>query len=452
MADDPLARAAHAYAEAERLHNHQHLPEAALVRLLEAVALAPTYPNARNYAGWLLTTRHRHDPEALAHGLALLADAHAHDPGNIVPLTNLVEALAAAGRRNDARDTLTRALTTSPERPEAWNLSGWLRGLSDDADDLPGGAADFVAALRLDPWYGDALFNLGRLSLKTGDLPTALTALRLAIASGRCWRTGEAFHHLATLEQRRGRLRVALGLYRGAAQQPGEHLAAALAGVQQCGQALLDAGHYLLHALDDARRQLPIAAIPPRLRLVADAARALLPRLADPALTAARDAAQIVIDCCGARDLLPRHADRSPSMHLQLAAAAATTPADLAAALSDLAEQWSLAQRSLHDDLLLRAEPDPDDTTPRTHLFTLAAANLWPDVDAELATLDLDLLARAELAEALADRARRDDEPIAGALYRRALADQQALRNTAGREGGEREADIRRLESRLRGA
>lgn len=446
---DLQARAAQAYAEGEHLHQ-QNLPEAALVRLLEAVALHPAHPNARNFAGWLLTTRHRHEPDALAHGIALLIDAHAQAPAEIVPLTNLVEALAAAGRRREAHEFLARTLAARPDWPEAWNLSGWLRGLSDGADDPHGGIADLVQALRLSQWYGDALFNLGRLAQKTGDHASALAAFRGAIASGRCWRTGEAYHHLAALEQLRGRLRVALGLYRHAAQQPGEHLPATLVGVQQCGEALLGADRYLLHALDEARCRLPAFTAPPRLRDVADAARALLPRLAAPTLAAAREAVHIVVDCCDARALLPRHADRSPTLHLQLAAGAASTPPELAAALRELADLWAEIQRSLHDDLLLRDEPDPDDSSPRTRLFTLAARGRWSDVDAALPTLELDLLHRAELAESLADRARRDDEPLADSLYRRALADQRTLLPGAGREGGERGEDIARLEARLR--
>ncbi len=442
------ARAAQAYAEGEHLHQ-QGLPEAALVRLLEAVALDPTHPNTRNFAGWLLTTRHRHEPDALAHGIALLIDAHAQAPAEIVPLTNLVEALAAANRRQEAHEYLTKTLTARPDWPEAWNLSGWLRGLSDGADDPQGGLADLVQALRLSQWYGDALFNLGRLAQKTGDNPSALAAFHGAIASGRCWKTGEAYHHLAVLEQQRGRLRIALGLYRHAAQQPGEHLPATLAGVQQCGEALLGADRYLLHALDEARCRLPAFIAPPRLRAVADAARALLPRLAAPSLASARDAVHIILDCCDARTLLPRHADRSPTLHLQLAAAAATTPHELTRALRELAEQWTEIQRSLYDDLLLRDEPDPDDSTPRTRLFTLAAHARWSDVDAALSTLELDLH-RAELAESLADRARRDDEELADSLYRRALADQRTLLPAAGREGGERSEDIARLEARLR--
>lgn len=453
MADDPHARAAHAYAEGDRLHREGQ-PEAALVRLLEAVALAPDLANARNFAGWLLTTRHRHEPASLAHGIDLLFDAHAHDPADIVPLTNLVEALAAADRRHDARELLLKVLAARPDWPEAWNLSGWLRGLCDGADDPHGAIEDLVKALQLSRWYGDALFNLGRLALATGDHAGALAALRGALASGRCWRPGEATHHLATLEEQRGRLRTALGLYRSAAQLPGEHVAATLAGVQRVGQVLLMTHRYCLHALDEARRQLP-GDRPPRPRPVADDARLLLSRMSLPALTAARDAVQVIIDCCEARSLLPRHADRSPALALQLAAASSSTPRDLAPDLASLAVRWSNLQRSLYDDLLLRDEPDPDDTRDSTRLFTLAAHARWDEVRAGLESVSLDghadLLTRAALAESLADRASRDDDAVAESLYRRAMLDQEATLPTAGKERGEREEDMRRIAARLRG-
>lgn len=452
MADDLPARAAAAHADGERLAR-EGLPDAALVRLLDAVALHPELPNARNHAGYLLTTRHRHEPEALARGIDLLRDAHAADPGAITPLANLVEALAAADRRAEAIELLAGLLAARPEWAEAWNLSGWLRGLADGADDPAGAIADLTRAVQLQHWYGDALFNLGRLAQETGDSPGALAAFRAALASGRCWKPAEARLHLATLEEQRGRLRVALGLYRTAAQAAlsAEHGALVHAGVQRCGHALLAADRYLLHALDEARRSHLHPDPPPRLRRLAHAARALLPRCSTPDLTAARDALQIVIECCDVRDLPARHADRSPTTDLQLAAAARATAPDLAADLRDLAALWAAAQRSLYDDLLVREEPDPDDAaSPRGRLFTAAAHRRWPDVLPLLEPLGLSL-DRAWLAEHLGLRARRDDEPFAAPLLRLALEDQLALLPHAGREGGERADDIRRIEAWLRG-
>ena len=69
-------RAAQAYQAGDQLWR-QGQPEAALASLITAIALHPEHPNAKNFAGWLLTTRHRHEPAAVAQGLALLAEAHA---------------------------------------------------------------------------------------------------------------------------------------------------------------------------------------------------------------------------------------------------------------------------------------------------------------------------------------------------------------------------------------
>jgi tetratricopeptide (TPR) repeat protein len=445
--------AALAYAEGERLWRAGQ-PEAALVCLLRAVALRPDHPNAQNFAGWLLTTRHGHEPAALAQGVALLEGAHALAPDHARPLYNLCEALVTAGRREAALARADAAVTGNPAWAQAYNLRGWVRGLADGADDPAGARADLERAVALWPGYGDAWFNLGRLSLRTGEDEAARAALGRAVACENCWRAAEAHLRLGILEQRLGRLRVALGLYRRAVELDGagEHAQALHAGVQGCGAALLQTGRYLLHALDETRRAAtPSPPRPPRLSRLAARARAAMAG-ADAATTAAL---QTVAHCCELRALAPAYADQSPTLALELAAA--TSAGERAAELRALAEDWAAAQRSLYDELLAAEEPDPAEAaTPVGRVEALAAARQWEAALAGLQALpvadEAALLDRAVRATRYGDRARRDDdEPAARALYEQALADHEAYAcRSSGEEAHFRRQDALPVEQRLR--
>lgn len=456
-------RAAEAYKAGDRLWK-QGQPEAALASLLQAVALNPAHPNAKNFAGWLLTTRHRNEPSALARGIVLLAEAHTLAPEEDRPLYNLVEALVVAGQRVQALAVVDAAIRARPYAAEPRNLRGWLLGLADGADDPKSARDEFEAAIGLETWYGDAHFNLGRLSLQTGDFARAEIAFAAAITSRRCWRAAEAHLRLGELLARRGQLRRALGhLRRSAELDTAGALSAVLAPtVQAVGQALLAAGRYFLHALDEARRSAAIEAgtptpRPSSLRSLTKRARELLPSFGDPAFTSVHAAIEQVLACAEAGELLPRHADQSPTLVLELAAASPATPEPLQGPLYALAERWNAVQRSLYDELLEREESDPEPSgSVRARVAEHAAARRWDAALAELAafkdTDDHELLWRAYQAETLADRACRDgDAAAARSLYRLALRDFECYASgaTSGGEGMSRMLDVHRLRERL---
>ncbi|MEP6862440.1 MAG: YqcC family protein [Deltaproteobacteria bacterium] len=97
---------------------------------LEAIRLAlgadPKYPNARNYAGWIL----QHLPsrtaadldEAITHYRAAM-DVAPDDP---VPLSNLCDALVAAGRDADAIAEAERAAASTHEWKRTVGAHNWL--------------------------------------------------------------------------------------------------------------------------------------------------------------------------------------------------------------------------------------------------------------------------------------------------------------------------------------
>ena len=460
---DLEGRAAQAYAEGDRLWNASQ-PEAALAAFLRAIALRPEHPNAKNFAGWLLTTRHRHEPSAMAHGLALLAEAHALTPEKERPLYNLVEGLVAAGQRAQAFVFVDAAVAARPHAPQAINLRGWLRGIADGADDPKGALIDLQQAVRRYSWYGDAHFNLGRVALQLGEESLAYQSFHNALVSGNCWRKVELHLRLGELEARRGHLRRGLAHFRRGAEQDqaGSATAALLGGVQACGNALLQSGRYVLHAMDEARRSAALETRTepdrsPPLRSLAKHALALVPELGEPAFAELRAAVEQVAACAKAAELLPQYADQSPALILELAAGSGGTPEPLRAPLRRLARHWIAAQRSLYDELIEREESSPEDPgSARARLAELAAARAWDAARVELEQLnttdEYEMLFRAAKAEEFAGRARRDGAAaVARALYQIALRDYQQYASGAssGAEGMGRMLDVNRVRALL---
>ncbi len=460
---DLEGRAAQAYAEGDRLWNAGQ-PEAALASFLRTIALRPEHPNAKNFAGWLLTTRHRHEPTAMAHGLTLLAEAHALAPEEDRPLYNLVEGLVAAGQRAQAFVFVDAAVAARPYAAQPINLRGWLKGIADGADDPKGALIDFQDAIQRYAWYGDAHFNLGRVALQLGEESLAYQSFHNALVSGNCWRKVELHLRLGELEARRGHLRRGLAHFRRGAELDlaGSATAALLGGVQACGNSLLQSGRYVLHAMDEARRTVSLETRTdpdrsPPLRSLAKHALALLPELTEPALAELRAAVEQVAACARAAELLPQYADQSPALILELGAGSCATPQPLRAPLRRLARHWIAAQRSLYDELIEREESSPEDPgSARARLAELAAARRWDAARVELenfnTTDEYEMLFRAAKAEEFAGRARRDGEAaVARALYQIALRDYQqyASGSSSGAEGMGRMLDVNRVRELL---
>jgi tetratricopeptide (TPR) repeat protein len=454
--------AAEAYAEGDRLAQAGQ-PEAALASLLRALALRPEHPNAKNFAGWLLTTRHRNDPSALALGLQLLAEAHALAPEEERPLQNLVQALVAAGQREQALVVVDAAVAARPDAAQPLNLRGWLRGLADGADDPKGALHDLEQALERRRWYGDAHLNLGLVLLGLGDEARAWHEFTTALQTRNCYRPIDCHLRLGEIEARRGHLRRALGHFRRGAELDagGGYVPALLAGVQACGNTLVESERYFLHALDESRRlaALESGTLAPRpapLRSLAKRARALLLRLGEPSLHAVRDAVDQIFVCAGVGELPAKFSDRSPALVLEVAAASTSTPEPLREPLRELASRWITVQRSLYDELLAREEQGPEDPDgPRASIHAHASARRWSAALTELEAFDIteqtDLLWRAATAEVLGDRAFRDGDLAAPRLYGLALRDyqQHASDATSGGEGSSRMVDVDRLRRRL---
>jgi tetratricopeptide (TPR) repeat protein len=447
-----LSAAARAYAEANARWQRRDAP-GALEALLDSIRLDPTYPNAKSFAGWLLTTALREHGGALERGLALLREAVLLEPSSPRPIANLVEALVTSGEASEA----IRALEEAAQRtwlPEHGNLLGWVRGVV--GDDLEGSLRDLDRALGQRRDYGDALLNRARVLDKRGDAPAARAALLAAIRCGNCWRPAEAWLRLGAIDEARGHARRALRAFRRAADlDAGLLRATAVEAVQRVGQALLGAGRFILHADDETllnqaleRSEVPAPPSPAALHKLGQRAHGARNRLASggpvppAALLAALDA---VHACSRAGQLLPAWADRS--LALEIAAHADRDPE-----LASLADRWRAAALGLYAQIVDDEEPnDEPDQRPR-QILRLARAGRWPEVEARLDELELDgnVELVAALAEELAEMAEGAGE-VALRLCERSLAayERFASWSTSGGEGTVRMTAVNRLLARL---
>lgn len=130
------------------------------------------------------------------------AIAHADDPAPAH--VDLALVLAAAGRREEARNHLERALSLRPDYATAYNNLGTL--LAEDGD-LAGAASRFRRTLEIDPDFYEAQYNLGAALLAAGDLAGAEVHLRrgLELNPG----SSNAQTNLGTVHFRRGELEQA---------------------------------------------------------------------------------------------------------------------------------------------------------------------------------------------------------------------------------------------------
>jgi uncharacterized protein YqcC (DUF446 family)/Tfp pilus assembly protein PilF len=193
--------------------------DAALASIRAALAADPAFPNAHNFAGWILSRSPRATADlddACAHFRAAMELA----PDDPVPLANLLDTLAAAGRDADAIAEAERAtaITRSWDRMAgAHNWLGWRfigrAGANDRA------IAHFRDAIKWRPRWGLAHLNLGK-ALENADRDDEWyeqfhAALACEDEFDRSW----CFERIATYQARRGWFRNALGNLRAALRE-----------------------------------------------------------------------------------------------------------------------------------------------------------------------------------------------------------------------------------------
>jgi tetratricopeptide (TPR) repeat protein len=110
--------------------------------------------------------------------VSILTDTVAKRPGNVRALNNLGNALARAGRTDEALIRLRAALQLKPDHaPAHANLGNVL----DLLNRLPEAETEMREALRLDPNHNKARYNLGNVLLRLGKNAEAADQLREAV-------------------------------------------------------------------------------------------------------------------------------------------------------------------------------------------------------------------------------------------------------------------------------
>jgi tetratricopeptide (TPR) repeat protein len=139
-----------------------------------------------------------------------------HTVSGDVLLTNLVTALLALGRVDEARAELGAALGAFPDEPTALALLAQVEYVSSRDRESEAAA---LRALRTDPRSGLAWKYLGMVRLRAGDLPGARDALRRAGATHLV--DPVVFWELGDAERALGDAAAACEAYGVAASQPG---------------------------------------------------------------------------------------------------------------------------------------------------------------------------------------------------------------------------------------
>lgn len=132
----------------------------------KALALLPEHAEVANDLG-RLAFRLDMKPQAEK----LFRHFLARHPGNPEAVNNLVCAIRDQGRYDEAVETLRAAILKAPENATLWNTMGTIVA---DQGDYENARIFFGEALKLEPGFHKACYNLGNAHLVLGDPETAL--------------------------------------------------------------------------------------------------------------------------------------------------------------------------------------------------------------------------------------------------------------------------------------
>jgi uncharacterized protein YqcC (DUF446 family)/Tfp pilus assembly protein PilF len=201
-AAEPYERSRAAFARGE----HQ----AALAAIAEALAIDPRFPNAHNYAGWILLHWPARTATQLESAITHFREALVIEPGTDAPLANACDALLAAGREEEAIAEAERA-RSSPEWNRAAAAENWLgwRGLA-RPETLDAAITHFRTALMRRWAWGVARSNLGKALEMKGDPDKAYEEHARALDCDDDFDRAFSHERRAAYEARHGWLRNAI--------------------------------------------------------------------------------------------------------------------------------------------------------------------------------------------------------------------------------------------------
>ena len=155
--------------------------DGATAAIAGCLAADPEYPNAHNFAGWMRFTRPQRTAEDLAAAIACFHDSLRVEPDGGV-LSNLGDALVAAGRPDEARLAMEEAASNEPLAAAAENWLAWY--FAEKAPDAARAVAHARRAAELRPGWGVARLNLGKALERAGEAAEAYRAYLDALACG----------------------------------------------------------------------------------------------------------------------------------------------------------------------------------------------------------------------------------------------------------------------------
>ena len=190
---------------------------AALAAISEALLLDRAYPNAHNFAGWILFHWPSRTSAQLDDAIAHFHEAIKVDPEDGVPLVNLCDALLAAGRPQDAiaeAEAASHASVFSARSAFALNWLGWYA--LQRPETLEDAVKHFRAAVTRRWQWGVARTNLGKALEMTHHPDEAYEELGRALECGDSFDPAFCHERRSAYEARHGWFRTALVSMRNA--------------------------------------------------------------------------------------------------------------------------------------------------------------------------------------------------------------------------------------------
>ena len=177
-------------------------------RAVERVlTLAPTFPNAENFAGWILFSAPDRSEADLTRAIEHFRTAVSNEPGVTAPLVNLADALAASGKKDEAVAMMERHATAASGCAGADYWLGWW--FSQREHDLQRALPHARRAASLERSWGLARSRLADILERSGQSDEAYEEHAAALAC-------EGTHDRAFSHERRGAYEARRGWWRNA--------------------------------------------------------------------------------------------------------------------------------------------------------------------------------------------------------------------------------------------